>query len=58
MNVDEQINLTLVGLVLGLLPPTDGDDDGDVAEAHHDDGEQPRQSEEVQKVDQLRGFVC
>ena len=41
-----------------FLSPVDGDDDGDVAEAHHYDGQQPGETEEVEEVGQLICLVC
>ena len=35
------------------LPPADGDYDGDVAEEHHQDGQEPRENKEVDEVDKL-----
>ena len=37
--------------------PADGDDDGDVAEGHHEDRQQPGQREEVEEVGQLQLLV-
>ena len=39
------------------LSPADGDDDGDVAEGHHEDRQQPGQREEVEEVGQLQLLV-
>ena len=43
-------------MIVGL-PPAHGDDDGDVAEEHDKDGQEPREDEEVHEVSELRLFV-
>ena len=40
-----------------LCPLADGDDDGQVAEGHHNDGQKPGEGEKVDKVNQLNLLV-
>ena len=35
------------------LSPADGHDDGNIAEEHHQDGQEPREDEEVDEVSKL-----
>ena len=43
--------------VIVTLSPADGHDDGNIAEEHHQDGQQPGQHEEVDEVSKLLFLV-
>ena len=40
-----------------LGPPVDGDDDGQVADEHHKDGQDPGEGDEVSKIEQFMLLV-